>query len=548
MLTRDAAPLRGAMRKRYFSLASLALFSFLVMGYFWWGRFRYEHSQMLILTYGGCALLAIVNHVYHGDDLKRLGLRGDNFIGTGRRWGLLTAALCLGIALAGLLFGELELASWENVAAYVLWAPLQQHALQNFLRLRSREALSPTGGAQSSGPSTQAVLLAAALFAAYHLPNPMLAGAAFLGAALWCGLYERAPNLFWAAISNSAVTICLMIFFKYSIFNQFEVGWGGYRYEFYGGGVQVAGGLNAQGKPFVATLPGHDKKVPALVRVFDPGGEKLAEWVAFEGLTYSGQIAVGDLGFGPGDEIVTVPGPGADNPPLVRVFDPEGGLLGEFSAGWQGGYGLSAAIGCGDIYLTPGPAPHAPQRVFRYSPQGRLLASWDFPDLGLVNSLRAAALCGDRLDLREKALPRLLLLWGSDISVNRSTIHLFDPAGGRKRSFPTIGTTFGLHVSLIKIDDRELVATAPGPLRGYPPLIQIYDLEGQKVQEFAASLIMPEGCGANLGSLDMDGDGREEVLLGEGVCPGQPAIVSIRNHDGSLRAQWNAYPEKSWAR
>ena len=83
--------------------------------------------------------------------------------------------------------------------------------------------------------------------------------------------------------------------------------------------------------------------------------------MAFEALDFSGEIAVGELGLSPGNEIAVSPGPGNENPPRVRIFDSAGMLLNEFevpSLDW--GYGLWISIGCGKLYLTPGPAPDAP--------------------------------------------------------------------------------------------------------------------------------------------------------------------------------------------
>ncbi len=521
---------RSSEQRRWFSLISLVAFSVLVLGYLWGAKFEYAHRAYLAIVFAGVLFLTLVNHLVHNDDLGKLGLRFDNLGKATTRYGLATLAACLLIAAAGLVGGRFEAPSWTAILLYMPWAAIQQHLLQNFLRLRATEVLG-----EKQGTAWGAALLAAALFAAFHLPNPVLVTAAFAGGLLWCGLFTRVPSLPWAVLSQTLITTTLLLFFKYTPLNQFEVGMPGFRYDYYGSGVKVAAGYDAQGKPFVATLPGPDRGVTARIRLYDDAGHPKAGWTAFESLDFSGEIAVGDLGYGPGDEVVVAAGPGRRNPPRVRVYDRQGNPLADFLAEQVGGSGFGAwvSVRCGRIYAGPGPGPGAPQVLAEYSPQGRLLRSWLFDDLGFVNGLRGTGLC-PRGETRE---PARIVLWASDIAVNPSTVVVVDTRTKVRKPIETIRTTFGAQVALVQIEDHLAFALAPGPLRGYPALIAVTTFEGRRLSEFSA-IDDPDSHGANLAAIDIDGDGVEELVLGQGIGPGRLPKVWLFSIEGELRTSW----------
>ena len=142
---------------------------------------------------------------------------------------------------------------------------------------------------------------------------------------------------------------------------------------------------------------------------------------AFPQLRFSAEIAVGDVGFGPGDEIVLSPGPGEGNPPLIRVYSPEGKLLSDFAApAVAGNFGAWVSTGCGTIWAFPGPAPRADQKIVQYDGTGNLLKELSFSDLPFFNGLRGTPLCARVTtpggQVREE--PHSLVLWGTDVAVN----------------------------------------------------------------------------------------------------------------------------------
>jgi hypothetical protein len=524
-------------RNSLFAFVSLLLFSALVFAYLWWGRFQYHHDRFLIMTYLAATSLVIVNHWYFRDGRQKLGLVMPSLRASLLWYGLPTLAGIAIISVAGLLWSRPEPPSGREIALYFLWAVLQQHLLQNFLRSRAEDLAAAFSGRWKA---MAGVAIAAFLFAAFHLPNAPLFAASLAGALLWCSLFVRLPNLLGASLSQALLVSALLIFFKPGLLNHFEVGLGGHRFHFYGGGVQVAGGYDTNNQPFIATLPGADLGQKAKVRLFAPDGSRLQEWIAFEEWGFSGEIAVGDLGLTSGDEIAVAAGPGYPNPPLVRVFSSSGELLSEFLADWlPPRYGAWISIQCGRLYLCPGPGPHAPQKVFEVTPQGRLLREWEFPQLKFVNSLKAKAIC--RHSPEDPPLRHDLLLWASPIAVNPSTFHIYDTERNSLESFSTFGTVFGVNAALMKTDASGYgVVAAPGPLRGHPPHILVLGLGGDIVHSFFP--FQDDDChGSNVAALDIDGDSRDEIILGEGIGRGRPARVRVLKTDGTLVASWLAY-------
>ena len=51
----------------------------------------------------------------------------------------------------------------------------------------------------------------------------------------------------------------------------------------------------------------------------------------------------------------------------------------------------------------------------------------------------------------------------------------------------------------------------------------------------------PDAHGSHVGSVDVDGDGIDEILLGEGTGPNRPYRVRIYSLNGELLQEWEAY-------
>jgi membrane protease YdiL (CAAX protease family) len=158
-----------------------------------------------------------------------LALGGWHALRTGE-WGLAPKALLSGLratalvtipALAGLLAagaarGTLHdrRASLGGFAALVLWGGAQQWALQTVVLRESQGATSRRAG----------VLVAALLFGAVHLPNPLLTAVTFVGALAWCAIYDRHPNVLPLALSHALATLAILYAFDDTLTGRLRIG------------------------------------------------------------------------------------------------------------------------------------------------------------------------------------------------------------------------------------------------------------------------------------------------------------------------------------
>jgi membrane protease YdiL (CAAX protease family) len=96
------------------------------------------------------------------------------------------------------------------------WALGQQFALQTVILEESLKTMK-------SG--RKAVLIAGALFAALHLPNPFLTVATLAGGLIWCSIYRRSPNILPLAVSHALCSMALMAAFSREVTGGMRVGY-----------------------------------------------------------------------------------------------------------------------------------------------------------------------------------------------------------------------------------------------------------------------------------------------------------------------------------
>jgi membrane protease YdiL (CAAX protease family) len=96
----------------------------------------------------------------------------------------------------------------------IVWGGAQQFVLQTVILRESQHAVRHG-----------ATLIAAAIFASVHLPNPFLAIVTFIGGLAWCGIYARHPNLVPLALSHATVTVIILMSFNRDITGGLRTGW-----------------------------------------------------------------------------------------------------------------------------------------------------------------------------------------------------------------------------------------------------------------------------------------------------------------------------------
>lgn len=164
-----------------------------------------------------------LSHRLHGESLKEIGFRIDNFGKAARL--LILPMLVASVILIGVGYfnRSVDFFRWRRGGAILgmpllgmLWGLVQQYALQGFINRRAQ---------LSWGPGLISILIVAVLFGLFHLPNPVLMLATFLGGLVWATVYQRAPNLFALAISHGLMTWILISTVPSNLLHGLRVGY-----------------------------------------------------------------------------------------------------------------------------------------------------------------------------------------------------------------------------------------------------------------------------------------------------------------------------------
>jgi membrane protease YdiL (CAAX protease family) len=101
-----------------------------------------------------------------------------------------------------------------SLAPLVLWGGAQQWVLQTVVLREAQRASSRATG----------IVIAAVLFGAVHLPNPLLAPVTGAAALVWCRLYDRHPNIIPLALSHGLGTLALRYAFDEALLGRLRIG------------------------------------------------------------------------------------------------------------------------------------------------------------------------------------------------------------------------------------------------------------------------------------------------------------------------------------
>ena len=101
-----------------------------------------------------------------------------------------------------------------SLAPLVLWGGAQQWVLQTVVLREAQRASSRSKG----------IVIAAVLFGAVHLPNPLLTPVTGAAALIWCSLYDRHSNIIPLALSHGLGTLALRYAFDEAIIGRLRIG------------------------------------------------------------------------------------------------------------------------------------------------------------------------------------------------------------------------------------------------------------------------------------------------------------------------------------
>jgi len=105
-------------------------------------------------------------------------------------------------------------ASLRELAFLIPWGTAQQWVLQTVVLREARSLAS----------RKKSIIVASALFAVVHAPNPLLMTMTFAGALGWCAIYTRYPNILPLGVSHAVATIALLYSFDANLTGHLRIG------------------------------------------------------------------------------------------------------------------------------------------------------------------------------------------------------------------------------------------------------------------------------------------------------------------------------------
>jgi|SRR5208282_3750118 len=213
--------------RRYFVWAQIVI-AFLFLEFAIWAetpKIRNRWAAIAGITILVMVLINVLIDVLNDRPaLHRLGLGLPKISGAGLVLGIGLAALVLMVILVRLAGGQIPANSTglnlHLAWGYMIWALLQEFMLQSFFFTRFEELYG----------SPAAVWMASTLFAAAHLPSPILTTATLIGALFFCEMFRRYRNIYPLAIVHAMLGLTMAVITPDSLLHHMRVGIGYLRY------------------------------------------------------------------------------------------------------------------------------------------------------------------------------------------------------------------------------------------------------------------------------------------------------------------------------
>jgi len=206
---------------RWLSLFDVLGISLLVPIYIWRLQASSPRTWMVFPVW------LVGSFLLHRDNPKTLGWRADNLWPATRQAAMAFALAAFVLFALGLVLDAgsrlpPNLLSLRRLVNYAAFCLLQQVALQSFLNNRLMH-LVPNRVASS--------LLAGAIFAAMHWPNPVLMPLTFLGGSVMAWLFARQRNVLPLVAVQALLSAFAWWAFPVAWHHNFRVGPGYYSYQ-----------------------------------------------------------------------------------------------------------------------------------------------------------------------------------------------------------------------------------------------------------------------------------------------------------------------------
>lgn len=192
----------------------LTLFLAIVFSFIWIWR-DVPHAKLMVQVLG--LGLTIGSHFLHRETPRAIGFRFDNLVPALKEAAVPTLPIVVGLVIIGVARGTwkdeaLDPARFAELAG---WALLQQYLLQGFIHRRVSALLAPSLARDA---------VVGAIFAALHLPNPILVPVTFVAGTIFAILYRRQPNLWVVALCHAVGSTAVAFAFDPTLLHKMRVG------------------------------------------------------------------------------------------------------------------------------------------------------------------------------------------------------------------------------------------------------------------------------------------------------------------------------------
>jgi membrane protease YdiL (CAAX protease family) len=204
--------------RRYFTWFQLIVAYVFVECALWSSRLAFRNTWAFV-----AAITVLVFMLVDRPSLQQMGLSLPTTFG---------ASLVLTVSFATPVFllfavrwagGQIPATTWPSLHLtwqYLVWALIQEFMLQSFFFTRCEELFG----------SSAAVWVAATLFAAAHLPSPILTTFTLIGGLFFCEMFRRYRSIYPLGIAHAVLGLTLAVTMPDSLLHHMRVGIGYLRY------------------------------------------------------------------------------------------------------------------------------------------------------------------------------------------------------------------------------------------------------------------------------------------------------------------------------
>jgi membrane protease YdiL (CAAX protease family) len=201
--------------RRYFVWAQIVI-AFLFMEFALWTRNMAERNRWVAIAAVTIIVLALLDR----PSLDRLGLRLPTTLGAGFVIMVSLGMAALMVAMVTWAGGDIPAnPTWPSMHMawqYLVWALVQEFILQSFFFTRCEELFG----------SHAAVWITATLFAAAHLPSPILTTFTLIAALFFCEMFRRYRSIYAIGMVHGLLGLTVSLTMPDSLLHHMRVGIG----------------------------------------------------------------------------------------------------------------------------------------------------------------------------------------------------------------------------------------------------------------------------------------------------------------------------------